>query len=124
MDDFAEAVRTLTIRQRRRALVVLLTNLRGEDAPDLLPAIRLLRRSHLVLIANLREASVDALDDTPIGDLPAALTHCAGVAYREQRSELMAQLSSAKAITIDEPAGDLPVALANRYLQIKASGEL
>ena len=39
------------MRQRRRALVVVMTNLHGEDVSDLLPALRVLRSRHLPLVA-------------------------------------------------------------------------
>ena len=40
--DFSEAAERLMQRQRRRSLVVVLTNLRGEDDAELLPALRML----------------------------------------------------------------------------------
>ena len=53
-DYYAAAVR-LGTRLKKRALVVVLTNLRDEDDDTLLPALELLRARHLVLFASLRE---------------------------------------------------------------------
>ena len=56
--DFAEASEHVMMRFRRRALVVVMTNLRGEDADEMIPALRSLQSRHLVLLASLCEASV------------------------------------------------------------------
>jgi len=122
--DFSAAVRSLMIHQQRRALVVLLTNLRGEDASDLIPAAELLRLRHLVVLASLRESGVDALDQQPVDDLQSALRLGAASCYREERDQILQKLTASRILTIDEPAQNLPVALANRYLEIKARGEL
>ena len=54
------AATELSLRQRRRALVMLVTNLRDEDMDDLLAAVQMLRKRHLVCVASLREGSLDA----------------------------------------------------------------
>ena len=65
--DFAEAVEKLMARQRRRSLVILLTNLRGEDGKELLPALQALKSRHLVLLASMREGVVQEAISEPIG---------------------------------------------------------
>ena len=57
--DFSRAAEDLCRRQARRSLVILITNVRREDVEGLLPGVALLRRRHLVLVANLREESID-----------------------------------------------------------------
>jgi uncharacterized protein (DUF58 family) len=57
--DFLEAATQLSLRQRRRALVMLVTNVRDEDFEDLLAAVRLLQKKHLVCVASLREKVLD-----------------------------------------------------------------
>src|SRR5690606_41328078 len=52
--DYAAAVNALLARQRRRALVVLVTNLRDEDDEELLGAVKRLGKQQRVLIASLR----------------------------------------------------------------------
>jgi len=48
--DYLQAATQLMIRQRRRALVILVSNLRDEESDELLPALKLLREKHLVLV--------------------------------------------------------------------------
>lgn len=122
--DFTAAAERLQVRQRRRALVVLLTNLRGEDASELVPAMRILSQRHLVMLASLREQTIEDARSKPIEDFSDALRFAAAERYDAERSEVMAMLRGFGVMTLDVPAKDLPVALANRYLDIKAAGRL
>ncbi len=122
--DFSEAAELLLARQKRRALVVVMTNLRGEDASELVPAMRLLRSRHLVMLASLRERSVEDSRTRPIEDFGGALRFAAAERYDAERSEVLATLQGFGILTLDVPAQQFPVALANRYLDIKAAGRL
>lgn len=122
--DFAEAVKRLQTRQRRRALVVVLTNLRGEDASELVPALRMLSSRHLVVLASLRERSIEEARVNPVGAFHEALRFAAAERYDGERAEVLATLQGFGVMTLDVPAQDFPIALANRYLDIKAAGRL
>jgi uncharacterized protein (DUF58 family) len=122
--DFAWAVEQLMARQRRRALVILLTNLRGEDGKELVPALQVLRSKHLVLLASLRERTVDEAVTQPVATLPHALKYLAADRYVNERREILAGLAAGGVLTLDATAQELAIALANRYLDIKAAGRL
>lgn len=122
--DFSAGAEKLQARQRRRALIVLLTNLRGEDAPEVLPALRILSSRHLVLLASLRERSVEEARHQPVEQFRDALRFSAAERYDGERAEVLANLRGHGVLTLDVPAQDLPVALANRYLDIKSAGRL
>lgn len=122
--DFAAGAERLQARQRRRALVVLLTNLRGEDAPEVLPALKILSSRHLVMLASLREQSVEAARSSEVGAFRDALRFAAAEQYDAERAEVLATLRGHGVLTLDVPAQELPVALANRYLDVKAAGRL
>lgn len=122
--DFSAAVERLLTVQRRRALVVVMTNLRGEDSSELVPALRMLRSKHLVMLASLRERSVEDARETTVSDFGGALRFAAAERYDTERSEVLAALQSFGVLTLDVPAQQFPVALANRYLDIKAAGRL
>jgi uncharacterized protein (DUF58 family) len=122
--DFSEAVEKLLARQRRRALVVLLTNLRGEDGKELVPALQVLATRHLVLLASIRERQVEEAASRPVDSFGTALGYLAAGRYLEERREILATLTAAGVLTLDTSAGDLAVALANRYLDIKAAGRI
>jgi uncharacterized protein (DUF58 family) len=74
--DYQAAATQLLARQKRRALVVLMTNLRDEDDEELLTAVQRLGQQHQVLIASLREDLLDNLRQTPVQTLPEALAYC------------------------------------------------
>lgn len=122
--DYSEAATQLLLRQKKRALIVLITNLRDEDPEDLLPAIQLLRQRHLVLVASMRELALDQELERPIGDFKQALRHASTRDYMNRRNQVMDKLQSHKALYLDVPPQELSVALVNRYLDIKSSGQL
>ena len=120
--DYAEAVDICLQRQKRRALVVVLTNLRSEDSRELEPALRSLRERHLVMLASLREREVDRRREGEIRTLDRALSSSSAHMYAEAREQILGRLRSYGILTLDETAQDLPVALSNRYFDIKQKG--
>lgn len=122
--DFSAAAERLQTRQRRRAMVVVLTNLRGEDSSEIIPALRILAERHIVVLASLRERSIEDARKAPVATFNDALLFSAAEQYNSERSEVMATLRGHGVITLDVPASELPIELANRYLDIKASGRL
>lgn len=122
--DYAAAATRLLLRQKKRALVVLITNLRDEDNADLLPAINLMRQKHLVLVASMREQALDVELEQPLTDFDQALRHAATRDYLQQREQAVDGLKSSGALCVDVIPQDLSVSLVNQYLAIKVSGKL
>jgi len=122
--DFLEAATQLATRQRRRALVMLVTNVRDEDFEDLLAAVRLLQGKHLVVIASLREKVLDQQLDQPIDSLNAAIDAGALARYLEERERAHRALRSQGVIVLDVTCAQLPAALVERYLAVKREGLL
>ncbi len=122
--DFAEAVEKLMARQRRRSLVVVLTNLRGEDGKELLPSLQVLGSKHLVLLASIREEVVREAIHRPVDSFPAALRFLAADRYVQERREILATLAATGILTLDTTADEFPVRLANCYFDIKAAGRI
>jgi len=122
--DFAGAVEHLMARQRRRSLVIVLTNLRGEDEKELLPALQVLGRRHLVLVASMREEVVQQAFSRPVESFSSALKYLAADRYVQERREILASLAASGILTLDSTAGEFAVALANSYSDIKAAGRI
>ncbi len=122
--DFAEAAERLMIRQKRRALVVVLTNLRSEDSAVLTPSVRLLQRRHVVMVASLRERDLSERVKTEARGLDQALGVAATFGYFEEREKLMDELRAHGIHMVDSLADALPVAITNEYLRIKQAGLL
>ena len=117
-DYYAAAVELMT-RLRKRTLVVIVTNLRDEDEDTLAPALRLLSRRHLVLFASLREAILSRALKTRVDSFDRALTHAATADYLRNRELAFAKLSRTGTQCLDVEPTELPIALVNRYLDIK-----
>ncbi|MFT3990378.1 MAG: DUF58 domain-containing protein [Luteolibacter sp.] len=122
--DFSGAVEQLMARQQRRSLVILLTNLRGEDGKELIPALQVLQSRHVLLLASMREKSVDETFQAPVMDFSHALRYLAADHYVQERREVQAALGAAGIFTLDTIAQSFAVDLANRYLDIKSSGRI
>lgn len=122
--DFAGAVEHLMARQRRRALVVVLTNLRGEDGKELTGALQVLKTRHLVMLASLKEKSVEVAVSDPVDTFPEALRFLAADRYRSERKEILTALGMRGILTLDSTAQEFAISLANRYLDIKAAGKI
>jgi uncharacterized protein (DUF58 family) len=122
-DYLAAAARAKSL-QKRRALIVLVTNQRDEDDDELRPALELLRKRHLVLLASLRETSVERLLHAPPDTFEAALRSCAALDYTQARRRSLDRLRTGGVVTLDLEPRNLPVALAEKYLDIKRSGRL
>ncbi len=122
--DFIEAATRLKAHQTRRSLVIVLTNQRDEDEEDLRPALELLRRRHLVVLASLRETSVERMLEAPIRGREAALAHCSALGYVQARRASLDRLRGRGVLTLDVVPSRLPAALAEQYLEIKRSGRL
>ncbi|HEX7080614.1 MAG TPA: DUF58 domain-containing protein [Gammaproteobacteria bacterium] len=122
--DYLAAATELAVKQRRRSLVVLLTNVREEDTDDLVAAIGLLKRRHLVILASLREAALDEALARRVLGFEDALLHASTAQYLEKRRGAH-DLLRARGVYVDDCVwSELPAAIANRYLSIKRAGLL
>ncbi len=122
--DFSTAVEQLMARQRRRSLVILLTNLRGEDGKELVPALQVLKSRHLVLLASMRERAVENAITEPVETFSSAMQFLAAGRYVQERREILATLGAHGILTLDSTAQEFAVALANSYFDIKAAGRI
>ena len=122
-DYHAAAVEVLR-HMRRRTLVILLTNLRDEDDDSLLPALRLLRTQHLVVLASLREAILGRALSARVDSFERAVTHAAAAEYLALRERVFRRIAAAGVMTLDVEPERLPIALVNRYLELKREGRL
>jgi len=122
--DYYAAALDLMRRIRKRALIVFLSNLRDEDEDTLGPALGLLARRHLVLFASLREAILGRALTTRVDTFERAVTHAAAAEYLRQRALAFRRLEGWGALALDVEPAQLPVALVNRYLEVKRTGRL
>ncbi|WP_028445373.1 DUF58 domain-containing protein [Chitinimonas koreensis] len=122
--DYLLAAEALLNRLRKRAFVVLITNLRDEDDMAMRQAQRLLSGKHLVLCASLRESALDEAQAAQVNDFGGALRLAATEHYLAERQEAIRRLGMPAHSLIDVTPQKLTGALVDRYLEIKESGQL
>ena len=122
-DYLVMAMRVLSL-QKRRSLVILLTNTRDEDYTDLLQAARLLRQRHWVVIADIREALLDQWSHVKPKHLPQALEFLASQDYLQARAQAHRHFGHQGVQMLDVLPEQLAPALVNEYQRMKRSGQL
>jgi uncharacterized protein (DUF58 family) len=122
--DATTMVSAVLRRARRRALVVLLTDLNASALEEgLLPVLPRLSAKHRVIVAAVTDPRVDQL---AAGRSDAAAVYDAASAERSRndRSAIASRLRHSGVEVIDAPPSELAPALADRYLAMKATGQL
>jgi len=122
--DFTQAATELLHRLSKRAFVVIITNLRDEDDTALRAACELMSTRHLVMCASLREKVLDRARNSAVHTFGDALRYCATVHYLQQRRAAIKRLGIRADRLMDITPEQLSLALVNRYLDIKESGQL
>jgi uncharacterized protein (DUF58 family) len=121
--DYQAAANQLLARQKRRALVVLVTNLRDEDE-QLLAAVKRLSAQHRVLVASLREQALDTLRQTTVQTLPEALAYCGTIDFLNARSQLHERLTAHGVAVMDVRPAELGAGLVTSYMSWKKTAAI
>ena len=123
--DYRGAFTATLARFRRRALLVVLTELVEQAVGEFLaPALPLICARHLVVIGAVQDPEVLAwARATPTGT-EEAYRKASAVAALEERSRTIARLQGLGATVVDAAPGRLAPQLADAYLRVKATGQL
>lgn len=122
---YREAARALTARNRRRSLVVWLTDLLdGEQGRELVGALRALRRRHLSLVVAMDDPEVHALADQAPSDEAALFQRAGAHELLDERAALIRKLHKEGAQVLDRRPEEITAALVDRYLELKQRGAL
>ena len=123
--DYRGAFAETLGRFRRRAMLVVLTELAEQAVSEtLLPALPLIARDHLVVVASVADPEVRGWAlATPV-EPGAAYRKAAAVAALADRRRTVARLRGLGAVVVDAPPGRLAPELADAYLRVKATGRL
>ena len=123
--DYAGAFSEVIARFRRRAMLVVLSDLLEQAVTDsLIPALPLITRTHLVVVAGVTETEVKSWSTARVEDDDEVFRRVAAARALETRRRTAARLSSLGAIVIDAEPGRLAVDLADAYLKVKTTGRL
>jgi uncharacterized protein (DUF58 family) len=123
--DYAEALAYLATRSPRRSLTVIFTDIAHQAAAaSLLANISHLSRRHLPLIVTMRDPAVERLATEPVEDARSVYERAVAQNLLDDREVVLSRLRQHGALTLDVPADQLTPSVINRYLEIKARGEL
>ncbi len=123
--DYLGAFAATLARFRRRAMLVLFTDLVEQAVGEtLLPALPLISRNHLVVVAAVQDPDVVRWAVATPLDGAGAYRKAAAVQALDERRRTTARLRGMGATVVDAPPGRLAPALADAYLKVKATGRL
>ncbi len=123
--DYKHALSYLRLKQRRRALVVVFTDLTGGVSMQQLTAgVVGLRPPHLPLIVTISDPFLKEMATATT--LTEAQVYERAVAQRviDDRRAVLQRMELQGAITLDVPASQLSASVINKYLEIKGQGIL
>jgi len=122
--DYVAAAQHLLRRQRKRALVIIVTNFRDEVSTELGYALRLLRSRHLVLLASLREVVVANLANQPLVSADAAIDVASAHFYEQSSRDAFKRLAAHDVFMVSTEPDRLGIELVNRYHALKRAGTI
>jgi uncharacterized protein (DUF58 family) len=123
--DYRGAFAQTLARFRRRALLVLFTELAEQAmAETLLPALPLVARDHIVVVASVRDPEVTGWAHSVPTEGGTTYRKAAAAAALAERRRTVARLRGLGATVVDAPPGQLAPQLADAYLRVKATGRL
>ena len=123
--DYLGALGSVLHRFRRRALLVLFTDLSDEAALDpLLRTVPILAWRHLVVVAEVRDPELGRLSRSFPDAAAAAYRKAAAGRIEELRDRAARRLTQLGAWVVDRPPDELPLTLADMYLRAKSFGRL
>jgi uncharacterized protein (DUF58 family) len=123
--DYAGAFTETLARFRRRTMLVLLTDLVAPAVEEwLIPALPLLVREHLVVVASVRDPDVARWARGGADDVTGVYRQAAAVSALAARRRTIARLRGLGVTVVDARPGRLAAELADTYLSAKATSRL
>ena len=120
--DYETAVNQLLQRQKRRALIVVLSHLDYQDDMSLLSQLSRLKKHHPVLFASLKQSERDEIQQRPLHTLDDSFTYVGAQLYAQHEQQALQQLTARRILHLNVLPQALSVALINQYLTLKRNG--
>lgn len=119
--DYRRALTYLAHKQRKRALVVIFTDLSGGASMEALVShVSVLARRSLPLVVTISDPDVVAASQQTPTDSLSVYQRSAAARLLDERQVALDQLRRQGVLTLDVPANQLSIAVINRYLELKA----
>jgi uncharacterized protein (DUF58 family) len=118
--NYRKALAYLAVKQRRRALVVIFTDLSsGASLDSLVAQVSLLARSSLPLVVTISDPDVHAASAQMPRDSLSVYQRATASQMLDERRRVLDTLRKRGVLTLDVPANQLSLAVINRYLELK-----
>lgn len=123
--DFERAFTYLASKQRKRALVILFTDILDRDAAEgLATYVAQLSRHHLVVCVTLMDSTIIALAAQKLTDSKSVYQKTIAEKLLEEKQATLEILRRRGVITLDVPAHQLTMTVVNKYLELKAKSRI
>jgi len=123
--DYRRALAYLAVKQRRRALVVVFTDLTGGASLNSLVAqMSMLARSSLPLLVTISDPDVVGASQMKPNDSLGVYQRSAASQLLDERRVILDSLRQRGVLTLDVPANQLSMSVINRYLELKGRMQL
>lgn len=121
--DYMAVAKTALTTQKRRSLIIIITNLRTQSDDEIVGAIQLLSQKHRVIVANLSEKDLTAKLGDDIHSIDDALTYHGVFSHLHTQKQHNAQLSAkTRAMVVGCTPNELPYRLIDAYWTVKKWG--
>ncbi len=119
--DYAEAINYLRVRNRKRALVTIFTDLSGSRASDALAHyVPMLAPRHLPMVVTIRDPALSEEAQQRPDSSDTVYRRAVAEQLIDERQHLMETLKQRGVLTLDVPAEKLTMAVVSRYLELKS----
>ena len=123
--DFERAFTYLASKQRKRALVILFTDILDSDAAEgLATYVAQLSRHHLVVCVTLMDSTIIALATQKLTDSKSVYQKTVAEKLLQEKHATLEILRRRGVITLDVPAHQLTMTVVNKYLELKAKSRI
>ena len=123
--DFEEAFKYLASKQRKRALIILFTDILDNDSAEgIATYVTQLSRHHLVVCVTLTDSGIVALAEQNTKDAKSVYQKAIAERLLQEKHATLEILRRRGVITIDVPAHQLTMAVVNKYLELKAKSRI
>jgi len=123
--NYRKALAYLAVKQRRRALVVVFTDLTsGASLNSLVAQMAMLAKSSLPLVVTISDPDVVHASQMKPGDSLGVYQRAVAGQLLDERRIILDSLRQRGVLTLDVPANQLSMSVINRYLELKGRMQL
>ncbi len=123
--DFETAFKYLASKQRKRALIILFTDILDKDSAEGVAAyVSQLSKHHLVACVTLTDSGIVELAEQDAADSKSVYQKAIAERLLQEKHATLEILRRRGVITIDVPAHQLTMAVVNKYLELKAKSRI